>query len=207
MLELMLVRHASTAMNEARRYQGRIDPPLSRLGRAQAMRLRGRLQDRRFDTVVRGDAQRCAETLELGLPRRTAEVDLRLREFDFGRWEGRTYAECAVLDAPLLRSWIADPSTGEPPGGEPFIEFCRRVDGWLDDLPRSGRALVISHAGTIRRIVGRALDLEWRQVVAMKLDPCGITCLDLYPGGGLLTCLNDTAHLTAANHPSDDTTR
>jgi broad specificity phosphatase PhoE len=206
MLDLILIRHASTAVNEAHRYQGRIDPPLSPLGRAQAVRLRGRLRGLRFDAVARSDARRCAETLELILPGRIGDADLRLRELDFGLWDGRTYAECALLDGPLLTSWIADPSAATPPGGETFADFCRRVDGWLDDLPRSGRALVVAHAGSIRRIVARALGLEWRQVAAMKLDASGITRLDLHIGGASLTCLNDTAHLRAT-HPNQEPKR
>lgn len=207
MLELTLVRHASTALNEARRYQGRSDEPLSALGRSQAVRLRPRLREVDYDAVIRGDAKRCAETLELGLPGRAGEVDPRLRELGFGRWEGRTYSECEALDSRILRAWIADPSAAAPPGGESFAEFCRRVDDWLDGFRhagRAGRAVVVAHAGTIRRIVARTMDLEWRHVAAMKLDTCGITRLELYRGGARLICLNDTAHLTATPHPNHE---
>ncbi|MBV9775085.1 MAG: histidine phosphatase family protein, partial [Gemmatimonadetes bacterium] len=51
LLRLTLVRHGSTPWNEAGRYQGWGDPPLSERGRAQALRLRARLEGEAFDRV------------------------------------------------------------------------------------------------------------------------------------------------------------
>lgn len=195
MLTLTLVRHASTALNEERRYQGRADPPLSARGRAEAAALRARLEGERFDAVVRSDALRCAETAELVLPRVAALPDPRLREMDFGEWDGLTYDQCHARDAARLEAWVADPTRASPPGGEPFAGFARRVDAATDDLPGEGRALLVAHGGPIRRIVARALGMEWRHAVLMQLSPCGITRLALHPEGGHLLTLNDTAHL------------
>jgi broad specificity phosphatase PhoE len=195
MLTLTLVRHASTALNEQRRYQGRTDPPLSERGRAEAAALRARLEGERFDAVVRSDALRCAETAELILPGVAVLPDPRLREMDFGAWDGMTYEQCLARDAALLEDWIADPTRTCPPGGEPFAVFARRVDQLVDGLPRQGSGLLVAHGGPIRRIVARALGLEWRHAVLMQLSPCGITRLALHPEGGHLLTLNDTAHL------------
>ena len=49
MLRLTLVRHASTAWNEARRYQGWGDPPLSARGRDEALTLQQTLHGESFD--------------------------------------------------------------------------------------------------------------------------------------------------------------
>ena len=68
MLELTLVRHASTPLTEAGRYQGHSDAVLSARGRTEAQRLGNHLADRRFDLVVASDLRRCVETLSIALP-------------------------------------------------------------------------------------------------------------------------------------------
>lgn len=195
MLELTLVRHAATALNDARRYQGWIDPPLSERGRADALRVGARLGGRSFDHILSSDLRRCRETLELALPDHSVEVDRRLRELDFGSWDGKTYEECLASDEVALQVWIEDPLGTSPPQGEPFELFRARVDAVLDALPTEGRVLIVTHGGPIRRMLARVLTLEWRQVVLMQLSPGAITRLALHPGGGHLLCLNDTAHL------------
>lgn len=195
MLELTLVRHASTALNETRRYQGWIDPPLSERGRSEALRLRSRLHGASFDRVLCSDLLRCRETLELALPDCTPEADPRLRELGFGGWDGLTYEECLALDPARLRDWIDDPIGATPPEGEPFEAFRGRVDAVLGALPAEGHVLIVTHGGPIRRVLTRALALEWRHVVLMQLSPGGITRLAIHPDGGHLLCLNDTAHL------------
>jgi broad specificity phosphatase PhoE len=195
LLTLTLVRHASTVLNEQRRYQGWTDPPLSACGRREARLLGERIATAHFDALVSSDSRRCVETAALALPERTIATDRRWRELDFGAWDGRTYAECEASQPDLLRAWIGDPAGVTPPGGEPFAGFCRRVDGAVDALPREGQALLIAHGGPIRRVLAAALGLQWRQVALMQISACGITRVALHPTGGHLLTLNDTAHL------------
>jgi alpha-ribazole phosphatase len=195
LLELTLVRHASTLLNKQRRYQGWTDPPLSRCGRHEARRLGERIGAVHFDALVSSDSLRCAETAALALPGRTIATDRRWSELDFGAWDGRTYAECEANDPDILRAWVDDPTRTTPPEGEPFASFCQRVDEGVGRLPREGQALLIAHGGSIRRVLAAALGLEWRQVVLMQLSACGITRLALHRDGGYLLTLNDTAHL------------
>lgn len=195
MLLLTLVRHASTALNEARRYQGWCDPPLSGRGRAEARRLAERLAGERFTRVVASDLLRARDTAGIALPGAEVLPDPRLREMDFGAWDRLTYPEAERLGGERLRRWISDPLGTCPAGGEPFDAFAARVDAAMDALPAEGMALVVTHGGPIRRAVARAIGLEWSQAVLMQLSPCGITRLALHPEGGHLLCLNDTAHL------------
>ena len=197
MLELTLVRHATTALNEGSRYQGWTNPPLSPRGQQEALRLRERLGISRFDLVLGSDLRRCTETAAVVIPDAELAADRRLRELHFGVWEGRTYAECSAQHEAELRAWTADPTRTSPPDGEAFTAFCTRIDAAIDALPRDGTALLIIHGGPIRRIVARALGLSWNQVVRMELGPCGITRLALHPEGGHLRCWNDVAHLEA----------
>jgi len=195
MLELTLVRHASTELNESNRYQGRLDPPLSPRGRREAELLGDELRGQHFDLLIHSGMRRTAETATIALPGSSFTIDPRLGEFDFGEWDGLTYDECAAADARLAEWWITDPTRYSPPGGESYAAFADRVDRALGELELRGSALLITHGGPIRRILASALGLEWHHVVLFQLSPGGITRLALHPEGGHLRSMNETMHL------------
>lgn len=195
MLWLTLVRHASTRLNAEHRYQGWCDPPLSDAGRAEALRLRRCLAAEEPDFLLSGDSRRCIETAALALPAVTARLDPRLRELDFGAWDGLTYEECHAADPERLSAWIDDPSRAHPPGGESFESFCGRVDAVLRSLPAAGGVVVLTHGGPLRRLLCRVLGLGWEEAMRLRLSPCGITRLAIQGSAGRLVTLNDTAHL------------
>ncbi len=196
MLRLTVVRHGTTAWNEAGRYQGWGDPPLSERGRGEAERLRARLAGERFDRVVASDLRRARETAEIALPGAGLETDPRLRELHFGAWEGLTWEECTARDGDLLTRWTEDPLSCAPPEGEETRAFEARVGSALDDLPESGALLWVAHAGVIHAVLARWLGVSLRQTFALRLSTCGITRAELFPGGVRITCVNDTAHTT-----------
>lgn len=203
MLELTLVRHASTRLNETSRYQGSTDEPLGARGRSEARRLGGRLRMESFDLVVASDLDRCTETLSIALPSRSPRLDPRLREIDFGAWEGRSWEECEAMDPERMAAWMARPEETTPPDGERFEHFAARLDEAVNTLPPMGSALIVTHGGPIRWIVARALGLAWRQAACMEISACGIVRLALHPEGGHLRCWNDTAHLNLP-HTTDE---
>ncbi|OBX37425.1 phosphoserine phosphatase 1 [Halomonas elongata] len=121
-LELVVVRHGLTAWNRQRRYQGRRDIPLLMPDSVPAMdRLRRHLADQDFDAVYASDLTRCRQTLAHLSEGRTwpaPRFDARLRELDFGAYEGRTYDE--LKDLAGYRAWIdsqgeSAPRTASPP--------------------------------------------------------------------------------------------
>ena len=76
---------------------------------------------------------------------RPVRVDARLREMDFGAWEGRAWASLPRAD---LDAWAADLDGFAPPGGESFVLLRTRVRDALDAL--AGPHVVVTHAGVIR---------------------------------------------------------
>lgn len=196
MLRLTLVRHGTTGWNEAGRYQGWSDPPLSERGRAEALRLRHRLEGERFDRVVASDLRRARETAEIALPGVEVEAEPRLREFGFGAWEGLTWDECTRRDGDLLRRWTDDPDAVCPPDGETAAAFGARIAAALDDLPTEGSVLCVAHAGVIHAVLARWMGVALRQTFALRLSACGLTRAELFPDGAKVLCVNDTAHMT-----------
>lgn len=195
MLRLTLVRHGSTEWNEAGRFQGWGDPPLSARGRGEAERLGAHLAGEEFDRVVASDLLRARETAALALPSAPVETDPRLREMDFGAWDGLTWAECVARDGDLIRRWSEDPAAVAPPGGESLAAFEARIAAALADLPEEGSRLWVVHAGVIHAILARWMDVPLRRTFALHISACGITRAELFPGGGAkVMCVNETAH-------------
>jgi probable phosphoglycerate mutase len=145
---IILVRHGQSTWNAEGRLQGQADPPLSKLGRREALALRGVLPGLQPSRVLSSDLRRARETAAaLGHPQ--AAPDPAWREIGVGGWAGR---ELADLPAGPEPSWRG----GEllPPGGEPWEEFEARVADALDALLAAGGDwLVVTHGGVIRAAV------------------------------------------------------
>jgi alpha-ribazole phosphatase len=166
-LDLVVVRHGLTAWNRERRYQGQRDIPLllpEALG--DMARLREHLAGERFDAVHCSDLRRCRQTLAhvLDADEREARFDPRLRELDFGDYEGKCYEELKMQ--PAYRAWIDSRGEQAPPGGESAAALRTRLEAWLSELlaaalrERHRRVLTVTHGGVIRELRRRfeALD-------------------------------------------------
>ncbi|WP_086444675.1 histidine phosphatase family protein [Candidatus Enterococcus lemimoniae] len=92
---IYLARHGKTMLNTVDRSQGWIDAPLTPAGVEVAEQLGKGLSDVTFDKVVTSDSGRAIETAELVLQNNGQEKmmkemtkDKRLREYNFGTYEG-----------------------------------------------------------------------------------------------------------------------
>lgn len=171
--ELLVIRHAVTALNDAGRYQGWSDPPLTREGERQARGLGRRVRE---DGAAPGivwasDLTRARRTAELAFPGAELHPDPRLRELRFGVLEGRTHGECLERVGAPYRRWLRDPDASPPPGGETMGRLRRRLAAWLDDLPASGPATVVTHAGPVAVLLARLRGLPPRWHVERSLRP------------------------------------
>lgn len=167
-LELVVVRHGLTAWNRQRRYQGQRDIPLL-LPEALAdlTRLREALAGERFDAVHCSDLTRCRQTLAhvLEVDERATRFDPRLRELDFGEYEGHTWE--TLRERPAYRDWIDSQGERAPPGGESAAAMRARLEAWQSELfaaaRREGhrRVLAVTHGGVIRELRRRFETLDF----------------------------------------------
>lgn len=86
----LLVRHGETDWNVQRRCQGHTDIPLNETGKAQAARLSKLLSEISFDLCLSSDLMRAKETASI-LTSLEIQIDPRLRERSFGKFEGMPY--------------------------------------------------------------------------------------------------------------------
>jgi probable phosphoglycerate mutase len=133
MLTLVLTRHGKAAPDEVI-LGGQLDPRLTGVGRAEARALAGRLEGIRIDRVIASPMARALETARIVAAGRAVEVDERLRELRYGRWEGLTHPEIEARDPDLWIRWDEDPAMTDPPGGECGSDVAERARGFLTDL-------------------------------------------------------------------------
>jgi alpha-ribazole phosphatase len=88
--------------------------------------------------------QQLAHALQSLRPDLGFATDARLREMDFGCWEGTLWADIsrAAIDA-----WTADFATHRFGGKESANEVLARVAAAWDELPPTGDVLWITHSG------------------------------------------------------------
>jgi broad specificity phosphatase PhoE len=205
-MRLLIVPHAPTDWNAAGRYQGHSDTTLSERGRRQAGLLARRLKFERINAVYASDLRRAVETVSAICEPRCLEwrCDGRLRELNFGAWEGLTYAEVQDRYAQALTAWEAEPLGTAPPGGETLAQLAGRVEAFLaglDDVSDPDwTALLVAHRGSLRVLLCLALGLppevRWR----FRIEPASLSAVSLDPRGGVLTSLNDMNHLLEFAH-------
>jgi broad specificity phosphatase PhoE len=222
----VLTRHGLTDRSTPEQHIGqRIDVSINAQGRKQADALARRLAPVAFDRVITSPLFRARETAEV-LARGTAiEADPRLREMDYGAWEGRTYAQIAEADDKYRRRWEAEPDQLSCPGGESGNDVAVRVQSFLADLLDEHRAwhakasfraatsgwgsstqridrpvLAVAHATTNRILICVALAIEVREFRRrLDQDQANLTVLQwelgAAPDEGRMLLMNDTAHL------------
>jgi broad specificity phosphatase PhoE/ribonuclease HI len=198
---LLLLRHAQTAMSVERRFSGAGDPPLTAFGARQAAALAERVGRMAgpFAAVWSSPLRRAFDTASLvasvlGLEVR---VDERLRETDFGDWEGLTFGEIQERDGGALSAWLGDQATA-PPGGESFAATTRRVRQARDAITATHpgeQVVVVSHVTPVKVLLRLALDAP-NVLYRVHLDLASISQAEWYPdGNAVVRRVNDTAHL------------
>ena len=130
----------------------------------------------RADRLVSSPLQRCRRLAErIGVARGLVTLfDERLREFDFGTWEGVPW-DC--IPRTELDAWAADFLHARPHGGESVQMLRERVAAAIADYRRSGVShVVVTHAGVIKAALAQTGHPDgWKVVVefgaSVRLPP------------------------------------
>lgn len=197
----ILLRHGQTAMSAAKQYSGRANPELTELGKKQALAAAQALADTHIDAVVCSPLRRCQQTAAAVVKGRDLRVETvdDLIEVDFGRWEGKTFAEADAADPELHARWLKDTSVACP-GGESLRAVHRRVSAARRELQQryAGQTvLVVSHVNPIKSFVRQALDSGPQTPNHLFLELASVSEVEFFDGGSTLHRFNDVGHLGA----------
>ncbi len=192
-MRLFLARHGETGAQYAGRYIGATDLPLSVLGREQAAHLAPRLPATLSRCLI-SPQRRARETAAIALADRELrpEVMEALREIDFGRWEGLSFAEIVARDQALVNAWQEDALAFRFPDGEHTLAFWQRVQAAqraIVALPDE-ELLVICHGGVIRAMLCGLLGLPFDRYLSFAVKPAALAVVEVHGEQGVLVGLN-----------------
>ena len=185
-MKIYLVRHGETDWNQAGRLQGQTDIALNAQGLEQAREAAERLKEVPFEIAFCSPlirAKRTAETI-IGDRKITLTTDERLRELNFGPWEG--------VDIRSIKDAASQPFTNPgsyipPVGAESFAQLYKRSGEFVDQvlLPLEGTyetVLVVAHGGVNRSILNPVLNIPVDDFWRVHMGNCATAILDCTDG-------------------------
>lgn len=163
-MEIVLIRHTTPAISPGLIY-GYTDVPLADSFTMELAAVRTKLPVT-FDVVYSSPSRRCVQLGEQLAP--VVRLDERLRELNFGTWEGQTWD---TIDRQASELWMQDFVNRAPPGGESMRQMNERVmDFWLELIRQPHQHVgVVTHGGVIRLLVAAQRQLPLASVFDIKV--------------------------------------
>lgn len=157
-MKIYVARHGQTQLNAENRVCGSTDIPLTELGLQQAQQLADKTEGKGIDVIIASDMIRARQTAQavadrLGLP---VVPDSRLREQDFGRYEGESRADSFYQAE--KRKFVDNHR-----GGESILRLAQRVYNRMDEIVEKYKdktVLIVCHGGVCRTIKSYFQDME-----------------------------------------------
>lgn len=113
-------------------------------------------------------ASRALRYAEWLWPLRPICIEPRLRELDFGAWEGRPWSAIAPVQ---VDHWHKDLWRHSAPGGESVQQMSARLDSLLKELSMSPEPelCLVSHHGVLKLLIGKARKLSVTELLAVSV--------------------------------------
>lgn len=158
MISVLMIRHGRTDWNLLGKIQGQTDVGLSVAGISEVA-ARSLPEELLECLWCSSPLKRAVQTARL-LSGKTPRTDARLREMNWGEWEGLRLAELRRSHGEQMAENEARGLDFRPPGGESPREVGDRLLDWLLDIAREKQPVVaVTHKGVIR--AGLSLATGW----------------------------------------------
>jgi broad specificity phosphatase PhoE len=180
---LDLLAHGASVATRAARFPN--DEALESAAVAALQTLSG--QRRFYARVLTSPARAARETAQaLGFD---AEVEMALRDCDYGRWRGLASKDVAEREPDAFAAWLGDP-TAAPHGGESLAALIERVGAWLtQSLARESATLAVTHASVVRAAIVNALGAGSSAFARIDVAPLSLARLSGHAGRWNLVAL------------------
>ncbi len=152
-----LIRHGMTEANLSGAYAGATDIPICDEGKKKLLDLREKHDYPKAEIYLSSPLKRCVQTCEVLYPGVKPQIIDGLKEWNFGRWEGKTPAE--LLEDKEYSEWIKSGRQGTIPSGESAQDFGKRICECFESIVYSmisqgvSSANIFTHGGVIMSIL------------------------------------------------------
>ena len=148
-MDITLIRHGKTKMNQEGRYCGVTDVEISPEGIRQIEGIKSHILNSAYDGIYVSPLKRTQQTA--GILVDTYKIDNRLAEMNFGIFEGLTYQEIIKTYPVENEKWQKDFLNYRIPKGESLLDVYDRVECFVQEVAKKHKnVLVITHGGVIR---------------------------------------------------------
>jgi broad specificity phosphatase PhoE len=199
-LKLILIRHGETYWNAERRIQGGdSDIELNDTGLSQAKKVAAFLKNEPITAILSSPLQRATATAEAIANHHQLSIKVKqgLRELRVGELEGMSVSNLSTTFSQfLMQLWQGRGST-KLPNGESLSELQQRAWKAVESLltqHEDGTVVVVSHYFVTLTIIFKALDLPLDYFIKFKVDPGGISIIEIQDYGPRLVVFNDTSY-------------
>lgn len=194
-VKLVLVRHGATEWSLSGQHTGTTDLSLIEEGRRQALaakhRVLSNIEPAAAVRICSSPLRRALETVALiAGPNAEVEIDDRLREFDYGDYEGMTTPEIQVTNP----GWTVFDGC---PGGESLADVEARVDGFLDHARADttvSTTVIFAHGHLLRILGARAVGQPGEFARHLGLDTAAVCVIADLRDGPAITLWNDVRY-------------
>lgn len=201
-----VVRHGESTDNASGdRYSGITDSPLTERGLRQAEDTGRALQTEGIDRIYTSPMKRAVAFARV-IQSKTGGmliIDRRLRELDYGDWEGLTRQEVFERWPELYTAYKQDPIKHRPPNSEDPQEAAERVLSLWSDIQRSmfhehfHKVVLVTHNSIAKILLCSILGEPLSRYRERRLDNASITKIVIDKSGKAFTEYeNKTDHLS-----------
>lgn len=199
-MKIYLTRHSKTLWNQEKRLQGWQDSPLTDEGIEDAKLLKKRIANLKIDYCYSSPINRAKKTSEILFDQ--VITDERLKEMNFGEYEGRLIDELAN-DKAYYDLWHHPDDDIKIPGGETYREVQLRLKSFFEEIynKHPNDTLFITIHGMLF-IILHGLMLDYKTADLIKLNQfvvrgCSLSEVDYDGKHFSIKYIGDDSHLNS----------
>ncbi len=192
-MKLVLVRHVETYGNIEHRLNGHTESEYTQRGEAMKELLVKELValDKKlaFDKIYASPISRAYKIAQAVGESTGKEInaDHRLREFNFGIFEGKTRDECIALYQPEWDQWMENYLDYPVPKGQSQRQYHELCAEFLSELNLDETILIVAHGGTVHGMITNLLELPIDSKWHFDIKLGSLTIVDYNDGFGMLS--------------------
>ena len=190
MAKLILVRHGESTLNKENVYFGHLNPSLTSKGKEQLEILKNRLPT--YDMIFSSPLERAISSAEIiNHNKLIINTDDRLKELNFGIFEGLNYNKISSLYPVEVEKWLVSNISYKFINGESIYELSERVKSFVEEIKYTEKNyLLVTHFGVINAILSIYIAENLNNFWKFKCDLSSITLLEFNDGYPILKCFS-----------------
>jgi alpha-ribazole phosphatase len=178
-MEIYLVRHTPPKV-EAGICYGQADVPVDDNFIYEVEKIKKEIPEN-IDMIFSSPLKRCmvlAENIARSFVIPVIEIDERLKELNFGKWEMKKWE---TIDQSEFKEWESNLLHYNIPEGESLTMLEDRVNSFIDDLLKRKieKALIITHAGVIRCFLSHFNDIPIKETLNIPVEFSSVKILKI----------------------------